>query len=418
MALFGTVLACRCTHSRTFWQQLIDTVPKAGCLQSCAESGCIGGIEAAVIIACRRLMPQAAAILKRYQQLPSTRSLPMLLRERACQVQEETRTPAGGVAVFAAFVAVLIGLFAVMNALPAVGLSAALLQEAVLALLAVVAVRLAAPDTLKRCTCIVQQRNLIRFAVGSLVLVGFVGGAISFATWNIDNAGAANGLAFSQLPSASEIAQNLLLLLGICLLTGLYEESFMRVLGIEAFERAFGQGRAASGCAIGERDACSAASEHVAGGCSAHPVASGYVAGGRVGVSGEIEHNTVKLSIAFNPAAKRAILVSALLFALLHVGVPDASADQLVLMQSVLKFVQALLFGVILGVLYAQTRRLWPCAFIHAGFDVLYLAPNVLLTGAMPATYASGTVGDTVLLAVTVLMLAGIVIKISKEIAR
>ena len=33
---------------------------------------------------------------------------------------------------------------------------------------------------------------------------------------------------------------NLLLLLGICLLTGLYEESFMRVLGIEAFERAFG----------------------------------------------------------------------------------------------------------------------------------------------------------------------------------
>ena len=379
----------------------------------------MGRFEAsAVIIACRRLMPQAAAILKRYQQLPSTRSLPMLLRERACQVQEETRTPAGGVAVFAAFVAVLIGSFAVMNALPAVGLPAALLQEAVLALVAVVAVRLAAPDTLKRCTFIVQQRDLIRFAVGSLVLVGFVGGAISLATWNIDNAGAINGLALSQLPSACEIAQNLLLLLGICLLTGLYEESFMRVLGIEAFERAFGQGRAASGCAIGERDACSAASEHVAGGCSAHPVVSGYAAGGRVGVSGEIEHNTVKLSIAFNPAAKRAILVSALLFALLHVGVPDASADQLVLMQSVLKFVQALLFGVILGVLYAQTRRLWPCAFIHAGFDVLYLAPNVFLTGTMPATYASGTVGDTVLLAVTVLMLAGIVVKISKEIAR
>ena len=379
----------------------------------------MGRFEAsAVIIACRRLMPQAAAILKRYQQLPSTRSLPMLLRERACQMQKETRTPAGGVAVFAAFVAVLIGSFAVMNALPAVGLPAALLQEAVLALVAVVAVRLAAPDTLKRCTFIVQQRDLIRFAVGSLVLVGFVGGAISFAAWNIDNAGAANGLAFSQLPSASEIAQNLLLLLGICLLTGLYEESFMRVLGIEAFERAFGQGGAASRRTIGERDVCPATSEHVVGERSAHPVASGYAAGGRVGVSGEIEHNTVKLSIAFNPAAKRAILVSALLFALLHVGVPDASADQLVLMQSVLKFVQALLFGLILGVLYTQTRRLWPCAFIHAGFDVLYLAPNVFLTGTMPATYASGTVGDTVLLAVTVLMLAGIVVKISKEIAR
>lgn len=378
----------------------------------------MGRFEASeVIIACRRLMPQIAAILKRYQQLPSTRSLP-LLKERACQVQKETRTPAGGFAVFAAFVAVLIGSFAVMNALPAVGLPAALLQEAVLALVAVVAVRLATPDALKRCTYIVQQQDLIHFVVGSLALVGFVGGAISLATWNNDHAGAINGLAFSQLSSASEIAQNLLLLLGICLLTGLYEESFMHVLGIEAFERAFGQGRAASGRTIGERDVCPAASKHVAGGRSAHPVASGYAAGGRVGVSGEIGHGAVKSPISFDPATKRAILVSALLFALLHVGVPDASADQMVLMQSVLKFAQALLFSVILGVLYTQTRRLWLCAFIHAGFDVLYLAPHVLLTGTMPATYASGTVGDTVLLAVTVLMLVGIVIKISKEIAR
>ena len=320
-----------------------------------------------------------------------------------------------GVAVFAAFVAVLLGSFAVMNALPAAGLPAALLQEAVLALVAVVAVRLAAPDALKRCTYIVQQRNLIRFAVGSLVLVGFVGGAISFATWNIDNAGATNGLAFSQLSSASEIAQNLLLLLGICLLTGLCEESFMRVLGIEAFERAFGQGGAASRRTIGERDVCPAASEHVVGERSAHPAASGYAAGGRVSVSGEIEHDTVKLPIAFNPAAKRAILVSALLFALLHVGVPDLSAGQLVLMQSALKFVQALLFGLILGVLYTQTRRLWPCAFIHAGFDVLYLAPNVLLTGTMPATYASGTVGATVLLAATTVLLAVAAIALMKK---
>ena len=42
----------------------------------------------------------------------------------------------------------------------------------------------------------------------------------------------------------------------------------------------------------------------------------------------------------------------------------------------------------------------------------------MLITGAMPGTYASGAASDTVLLAVTVLMLAGIVIKIRKEIAR
>ena len=191
----------------------------------------------------------------------------------------------------------------------------------------------------------------------------------------------------------------------------------MRVLDIEAFERAFGQGGAASRRTIGECDARLGVSEHVVGGRPAHPAASGYAAGGSVGIPGEIEHDTVKLPIAFNPAAKRAILVSALLFALLHVGAPDVSAGQLVLLQTALKFGQALLFGVTLGALYVRTRRLWPCAFIHAGFDVLYLAPNVLLTGMMPETYASGAVGDTVLLAVSVLMLSSIVLKIRKEIA-
>lgn len=268
---------------------------------------------------------------------------------------EEVRKARSGKLV-AAFAVLLVVSFAAMNAMPSDTLPAALLQEAVLALVALAAVGFAVRNALKRCTYIVQQRGLMRFAFASLVLAGFVGGAISLVTWNVDHASAIDGLAFSQLPSASEVAQNLLLLLGICLLTGVYEEAFMRVLGIEAFERALD--------------------------------------------------------------AKRAILASAALFALLHVGVPAISAGQLVLLQTALKFVQALLFGVILGVLYTRTRRLWPCALIHAGFDVLYLGPNVLLTGAIPETYASGMVGDTVLLAVTVFMLLGIVLKICKEIAR
>lgn len=318
----------------------------------------------------------------------------------------------------AAFAVLLVVSFATMNAMPSDTLLAALLQEAVLALVALAVVRFVVPDVLKRCTQTVQQRDTVCFAAITLLLTGLVGGAITILTWYFANSGNGAGFVSAVLPSAVDLMENLLLLLGICLLTGVYEEAFMRVLGIEAFERTFGQGRAASGRAIGERDARPDASKHVAGGRSARPVASGYAAGGRVGFSGEIGHGAVKSPIAFDSAAKRAILVSALLFALLHVGVPDVSVDQLVLMQSALKFVQALLFGVILGVLYTQTRRLWPCAFVHAGFDVLYLAPHVLLTGTMPATYASGTVGDTVLLAVTVLMFAGIVIKISKEIAR
>ena len=301
--------------------------------------------------------------------------------------------------------------------MPSDTLLAAMLQEAVLALVALVAVRFAVPDALKRCTQSVQQRNTVRFAGITLLLTGLVGGAITILTWYFANSGNGAGFVSAVLPSAVDLMENLLLLLGICLLTGLYEESFMRVLGIGAFEQAFGQGGAASRRTIGECDARLAVSEHVVGGRPAHPTASGYAAGGSVGIPGEIEHGAVKMPIAFDPAAKRAILVSALLFALLHVGAPDVSAGQLVLLQTALKFGQALLFGVTLGALYVRTRRLWPCAFIHAGFDVLYLAPNVLLTGMMPETYASGAVGDTVLLAVSALMLSGIVLKIRKEIA-
>ena len=255
----------------------------------------------------------------------------------------------------AAFAVLLVVSFATMNAMPSDTLLAAMLQEAVLALVALVAVRFAVPDALKRCTQTVQRRNAVRFAAIALLLTGLVGGAITLLTWYFSNSGNGAGFVSAVLSSAADLMENLLLLLGICLLTGLYEESFMRVLGIEAFERALD--------------------------------------------------------------TKRAILASAALFALLHVGAPDVSAGQLVLLQTALKFGQALLFGVILGALYVRTRRLWPCAFIHAGFDVLYLAPNVLLTGMMPETYASGAVGDTVLLAVSVLMLSGIVLKIRKEIA-
>ena len=255
-----------------------------------------------------------------------------------------------------AFFIVLLASFAAMNALSAGNLLQACVQEAVLALVAIAAVRLAVPDALKRCTRSVQQRSIVRFATIALLLVGLVGGVITLLAWLFANGGNTAGFAPAALPSADDLMKNLLLLLGICLLTGVHEEAFMRVLGIEAFERA------------------------------------------------------VDL--------KRAILASAALFALLHVGVPDLSAGQLVLMQTALKFVQALLFGMILGVLYTQTRRLWPCALVHAGFDVLYLVPYVLLTGVMPETYASGAASDTVLLAVTVLMLACVVAKIRKEIAR
>lgn len=268
---------------------------------------------------------------------------------------EEVREVRNGKLV-AAFAVLFVVSFAAMNAMPSDTLPAALLQEAVLALVAFAVVGFAIPDALKRCTESVQQQDTVRFSAIALLSTGFIGGMIALLIGAFIDYGNGAGLMSAASPSAAGLMKNLLSLLGICLLTGLYEEAFMRVLGIEAFERA--------------------------------------------------------------SDTKRAILASAALFALLHVGVPDISAGQPVLFQTALKFVQALLFGVILGMLYAQIRRLWPCALVHAGFDVLYLGPNVLLTGEMPATYASGMVGDTVLLAVSVLMLAGVVLKMRKEISR
>ncbi len=120
----------------------------------------------------------------------------------------------------------------------------------------------------------------------------------------------------------------------------------------------------------------------------------------------------------FGGAAQRAVLISALLFALLHVGAPDPGSEPSVLVQTALKFAQSLLFGVILGALYARMRCLWPCALLHAGFDVLYLAPQVFLTGALPATYASGAASDTVLLAVTVALLVFVVVAQAVAVSR
>ena len=77
------------------------------------------------------------------------------------------------------FAVLLVVSFAVMNAMPSDTLPAALLQEAVLALVAFAAVGFAIPDALECCTKSVQQRNTVRFTATALLLAGLVGGAIT-----------------------------------------------------------------------------------------------------------------------------------------------------------------------------------------------------------------------------------------------
>ena len=127
----------------------------------------------------------------------------------------------------AAFAVLLVVSFAVMNAMPSDTLPAALLQETVLALVAFAAVGFAIPDALKRCTQTVQQRNTVRFTATALLLAGLVGGAITLLAWLFASGGTMACFASTALPSTADLMENLLLLLGICLLTGLVLVSTM-----------------------------------------------------------------------------------------------------------------------------------------------------------------------------------------------
>lgn len=252
----------------------------------------------------------------------------------------------------AVFVVVLVVSFAVMSVLSADGLLRACLQEALLAAVAIGAVVFACPRAVRRVCC--TNRVQHGMAVGAaVVLVGALGGAITLAAWGFGDFAFAGSLAGGAFPSVGIFAQRLVLLLVVCALTGAFEEAFMRVLAIETFESLLGAGGEGADWAV-----------------------------------------------------KRAVLLSAVLFALLHVGAPDAAASATVILQTLVKFAQAFLFGLVMGVLYARSRSLWPCVVAHAGFDALYLGPGVVLTGVLPTTYASGLPIDTALLCATTALLA------------
>ena len=196
-------------------------------------------------------------------------------------------------------------------------------------------------------------RAIRRVRCTNSVQHGMAVGVITLASWGFADFAFAGSLAGEAFPSVGIFAQRLVLLLVVCALTGAFEEAFMRVLAIETLESLLGAGGEGADWAV-----------------------------------------------------KRAVLLSAVLFALLHVGAPDAAASATVILQTLVKFAQAFLFGLVMGVLYARSRSLWPCAVAHAGFDALYLGPGVVLTGVLPTTYASGLPIDTALLCATTALLA------------
>lgn len=128
------------------------------------------------------------------------------------------------------------------------------------------------------------------------------------------------------------------------------------------------------------------------------------------------------LHVARERGAKRpafaAAMGSSFVFGLMHVVSsplpPDVSG--LVLAQAALKVVQGTSFGLLMAMLAMRSPRFWqpgPRRYLalgvpiaaHFAFDMAYLAPAVMTTGALPATYLTGNPQDVPLLLVTTVLL-------------
>lgn len=135
----------------------------------------------------------------------------------------------------------------------------------------------------------------------------------------------------------------------LCLLTGVFEEGVFRVLAVDAFAPALGGG---------QRGALAAAA------------------------------------------------VSSVLFGALHVSLGDSASavGAVAVAQTILKPVQAALFGFFMAALYVAARNLWQLAAVHAAFNLAYTGP-LLLMGGFQQTYVTGDPLDLALLAATTLLL-------------
>lgn len=107
-----------------------------------------------------------------------------------------------------------------------------------------------------------------------------------------------------------------------------------------------------------------------------------------------------------NPALRGAI-ASALVFGLLHTtGLPlTESPDEVMIMQLIMKTLQATFFGFVMSAVLFRTGNLWTVTTLHTVFNLLSMGPAFLFTGAIPSTYITGDPIDLAVLAVSVLLL-------------
>ena len=86
----------------------------------------------------------------------------------------------------------------------------------------------------------------------------------------------------------------------------------------------------------------------------------------------------------------RACIISSLLFGLMHISISSgftlssfdgqAPVSVMPFWLMLLRFIQTTLFGLCLAGVFLHSISLWPCAIIHTLFDMVFLAPSILLS--------------------------------------
>lgn len=104
-----------------------------------------------------------------------------------------------------------------------------------------------------------------------------------------------------------------------------------------------------------------------------------------------------------------AAVFSGLLFGVVHmfsgsIGFAGSSLPAIGLMavMGIAKAVQAGFFGYVMAAFMMRTGSVYGPMIVHFFFDLLYFAPVILLTGNLPAAYATGNLVDLLMLALTI----------------
>ena len=219
-------------------------------------------------------------------------------------------------------------------------------------------------------------------AVGvGVVCAGIAGGAASLLFLLVAEHTVFLGIDVEPLSAVVRV----LLVLIVCLGTGVYEEALFRGIAIPCLMCAF----APVGDDSRARD--------------------GFPSR-RTGT----EYTTKTPPSRLTPLVKAAA-VSALLFAVLHLSGADAVAELtaagstyvavVVALQLVLKLLEGLLFGICMAYLYVKSGSIWQPALIHGVFDLCVLGSQLFATGSVPSTYLTGSWSDAFAVLAVVIVL-------------